>query len=806
MPAALLDSLRQDAAYALRSLRKSAGFSTVAILSLALGIGANTTIFTFVNAVLLRPLPYPGSDRLVILREQPLTSEGTVSVHPQNFLEWQARSRSFEALALVQPPPLDVIGTDGAEQIARLQMTAELFRVFGVSPSLGRTFTADEMRAGNDGVVIIGHGFWRRWFGADRAIVGRRLPVRDGFLTIVGVAPAGLRIGTMEPDAYTPLAIDPANPGSVGSRSFQCYGRLKPGVSVEAARAEMSIVASTLARLYPLDEGYGVFVSRLHDYLIKEGRPALRLLMAVVATVLVIACVNLAGLLMARGIGRRSELAVRASLGATRGRLVRQLVIESLVLSAFGGVAGLAIAYWGTRALVALTAGALTVGVSEPIRLDSICLMFTFITSTITALAFGVVPAWQASRVDPQLALRESARGATVDRGHYRIRSLLVVAEVALAVVLLVGAGLLLRTFSSLVRVDLGFQPGGTTTMGLFLGMRSPEARIALIDRILERVEALPGVKAASTVQFLPLSGMTCGTGFWLEGQPVGDPSHALPTDCAMISRGYFAAMGIPVLEGRAFDRGDRLGGPRVVIVNRSFARRYFPDGRALGRRVLVVASNQALAEIVGVVGDIRHNGLTSEPMPTVYLLHAQTPGYITNLVVRSAGETPVPASAIRRAIQEVDRTQAVSGVKTMDQYVGESLARPRLYAALTAGFAVLALMLAVIGIYGLIAYVVPQRTHEIGIRLALGAESGMVFRGVFRQGVFLTLAGTIVGVGVAFALRQFVSSLLFGLTPGDPLTYAAAITTFAVIALLATALPAGRAARVDPVTALRYE
>jgi len=803
---ALWDELRQDGQYALRGLRKSPGFTTVATLSLALGIGANTTIFTFVNAVLLRPLPYPGSDRLVILREQPIGAEATVSVHPQNFLEWRARAGSFDALALVQTPPLDVIGPGGAEQISDAQTTSELFRVFGVGPALGRVFTAEETRPGNHDVVILGHGFWQRWFGGDPAVLGRRLAVRDGSLTIIGVAPPGLRIGLIEPDAYTPLPIDPAKPDSIGSRSFECYGRLKPGVSLDAARAEMAVVASALARQYPIDRGYGVFVSGLHEYLVREGRPALGLLMAVVATVLVIACVNLAGLLMARGIRRRGELAVRASLGASRGRLVRQLIIESLVLSSLGGAAGLVLAYGGARALVMLTAGALTVGSLEPIRLESTCLAFTLVVTTMTSLAFGLLPAWQASRVEPQMALRERTRGGSADRRQHRMRSALVVTEVAMAVVLLVGAGLLLRTFSRLVRVDLGFQPSGTITMGLFLGMRSPEARVALVDQILERVEALPGVTAASTIQFLPLTGMNCGTGFWLEGQTPADASHALPTDCSLVSRGYFAAMGIPVRDGRPFDRRDRLGSPRVLIVNRSFTRRYFPDGRALGRRILVQSSTQAWAEIVGIVGDVRHNGLTSEPVPTVFLLHAQTPGYITNLVVRATGDANAQAAAVRNAIREVDPTQAVSAVKTLEQYVGDSLTRPRMYAALVACFAVLAVILAAVGVYGLIAYVVAQRTHEIGIRLALGASRGDVFRAVFGQGARLAFMGLVLGIVAARGLRGLVSKLLFGVTAGDPVSYVVAAAAFAAVALAVAAIPAHRASRVEPTAALRCE
>lgn len=804
---ALVDSLRQDVSHALRALRKSPGFSTVAILSLAIGIGANTTIFTFVNAVLLRPLPYPGPDRLVVLHEHSLDSVETLNVHPVNFVEWRARARSFEALALVQTPPLNVMGRNGAEQIIRVLTTSDLFHVFGLSPVLGRGFTEEDTRPGSDSVVILGHGFWQRWFGGAPGVLGRQLAVQDGSLTIIGVAPPGFRIGLTEPDALTPLTIDPANPASTGSRAFQCYGRLSSGVSLDAARAEMAVIAAALRRQYRLDEGMGVFVSGLHEYLVREARPGLRLLMAVVGTVLAIACVNLAGLLMARAVARRSELAVRAALGASRGRLVRQLVIESFVLSACGGAAGLVIAYWATQALVALTAGALTAGTSEPIRLDATCLFFTFAVSTATALAFGLVPARQASHVDPQAALRERTRGATADRRHHRIRRVLVVTEVALAVVLLVGAGLLLRTLSSLVRVNLGFQPAETITMGLFLGLRPPETRIGVIDQILDRVEGMPGVKAAGTIQFLPLRGATCGTGFWLEEQAASrDPSRALPTECALVSRGYFAAMGIPVLDGRPFGRGDRMASPRVVMVNQSFAKRYFPDGRVLGRRVLVQASNQALAEIIGVVADARHSGLTSDPAPTVFLLHAQTPGYITNLVVRTSGDPITHAPAIRRAIHEVDPTQAVSGVGTIEQDVAKVLARPRLQAILVTCFAVIAVMLAAIGVYGLIAYVVTQRTHEIGIRLALGATPEKVFLDLFGQGVRLVGAGLLVGVAAAVGLREVVSTLVFGVTTGDPLTYLLAALVFLGVALAAVMIPALRASRVEPVSALRCE
>ena len=803
---ALIDSVRQDLSYALRALRKSPGFTAVAILSLAIAIGANTTIFTLVNSVLLTPLPYPGADRIVVFHEHKLNSAEPLHVHPVNFVEWRKQARSFEALALVQTPPLNLMGRDGAEQVSRMLATPELFRVFGVRPVIGREFSKDESLPKGGDVVILGYGFWKRWFGGDPAVLGRQLPTATGSLTIVGVAPPGFRVGTVEPETFTPLEIDPASPASTGSRAFECYGRLARGVSLAAAQAEMTALESRLRQQYQFDEGMGVLVFDLHGFLVREARPALRLLMAVVAVVLAIACVNLAGLLMARGIARRAEFAVRVALGAGRGRLVRQLVIESLVLSGAGGVVGATGAYWATQALVARSAAAFADAAAVPIQLDARVLLFTVVVATATGLAFGLLPAWQASHIDPQTVLREQTRRASAGRRQFRIRELLVVSEVALAVVLLVGAGLLLRSLSSLVRVKLGYQPSGALTMGLFLGVQRPEVRSALLDRILDRVESVPGVKVAGTIQFLPLRGLNCGTGFWLGEQGSRDPSRSLFTECSLVSRGYFAAMGIPVLEGRAFDRQDRMDGPRVVIVNQTFVKSYYPNGRALGRNIIVQWDDNVPSEIVGVVGDVHHDGLTSDPQPTVFLLHAQVPGYITNLVVRTTTDPLAEKAAIIRAIHEVDPTQGVSKVGLIEQDVATVLARPRLEAGLVTSFAVVAVVLAVIGIYGLVAYVVRLRTHEIGIRLALGATRERIFMELFGKGAQLVVIGLVAGLVTAALLRRIAATFVFGITAGDSVTYVAATLTFFVVAFAAIGIPARRAARVEPITALHLE
>jgi len=803
----MLDHTRQDLRAALRGLRRSPGFTAVAILSLAVGIGATTTIFSFVNAVFLRPLPYPGAERIVVLNEHERTASEPLSVHPASFVAWRSRARAFEALALVQAPPLNVMGGSGAEQVSRLQTTEDLFRVFGVAPVLGRAFTADDTRPGSSPVAMLGYGFWRRWFVGDPRVLGRGLRVQDGSLTIVGVAPPGFRVGANEPDVLTPLSIDPANPSATGSRAFESYGRLAPGVRLDAARAEMDAIASGPARESTAAQTMGVFVSDLQESLGREARPGLRLLMGVVLTALAIACVNLAGLLMARGLARRGELGVRASLGASQGRLLRQLVVESLVLSLAGGAAGLALAYAAIRILTAVTAGALTARVPGQVGLDVPSLAFTIAICVATALLFGLLPARAGSHTAPTVAMRQRTRSATSDRRHHRIRSALVVVEAALAVVLLVGAGLLFRTFSNLSRIDLGFQPSGTLTAGLFLGVRPPETRAALLDQILDGVAELPGVKAAGTIQFLPLRGMTCATGFWNEADAPGqDPSRTRPTECALVSRGYFAAMGIPVLEGRAFDRRDRTGGARVVMVNDAFARTYFPDGRAVGHHLLVQSSNQALAEVIGIVGNVRHGGPAVAPAPAVFLLHAQTPGYITNLVVRTSGDPLSQIAAIRRVVHEVDPSQALSNVGMLDEDVSKALAPARLRALLVTSVAAIALVLAAIGLYGLLAYVVSQRTHEIGIRLALGATREAVFRAVFGHGARLVACGLALGLGAGVWLRRFVATFVFGITAGDPGTFSAAALAFLAIAVAAVTIPAVRAARVSPMSALRDE
>jgi putative ABC transport system permease protein len=804
-----LEELWQDLHYGLRMLRRKPGFTAAAVISLALGIGANSAVFTFLNAILIRPLPYPEPERIVNIWERAPGSTGPNQVLPLNFVEWRDRARSFEAITLTQSFPLNAATQEGAEQLSNLSVTSEFFRVFGVAPALGSAFTAEETTSSGDrSVIIISHEFWQRRFAGDSGVIGKTLLFGSGQQTrpVIGVMPAGFRLPSLTPDVYTLMTIDRGNPNSIGGRSFVCYGRLKPNVDLTSAQAEMSVIAGQLSNQYPADKGWDVSVFGLQQYLVKEARSTLPILMGVTAMVLLIACANLAGLLMTSGVGRRNELAVRAALGASRSRIVRQLVVESFLLSAIGGAAGLLLGVWGARLLLFLSKDAVTFGRMDEVSPDLNVLGFTLAISGLTALLFGLPPAWRISRMDLQTILKGYGRGSAGDQSHNRFRGALIIVEVALAVILLVGAGLLLRSFSHLLQVSLGFQPEQTLTMRLFLS-GNEERRASLADQITQKVETLPAVRAAGIIHTLPTSRLnSSGTGFYFEGQPEPEPSKLSYTEFSVISQGYFAAMGIPLLQGRLFGPQDRRGGPRAVIVNQAFLKKYFPQGDAIGRRIVVATVNKAPTEIVGVVGDVRYNRMTAEPQPTVFLLHSQTPRYISYLVVRSTADPMTLTSAIRREIQEIDKTQAVAAIKTMEQYLSESVARPRLYAILLTVFAGLALLLAIIGLYGLMAYTVSQRTHEIGIRMALGGQRRDIFKLVVGRGLILALVGMSVGGAGALALTRALTGLLFGVKPTDPLTFAGVLSLIALVSLLACYLPARRAMKVDPMIALRNE
>jgi putative ABC transport system permease protein len=567
----------------------------------------------------------------------------------------------------------------------------------------------------------------------------------------------------------------------------------------------MAVIAGQVSREDPNEKEFGVAITTLRDYLVRDSRLALLVLASVVALVLLIACANLAGLLLTRGVGRQGELALRASLGATRWRLVQQFLAESIVLSVMGGTLGLLLGLWTSRALVFLAKDAVAFGQVADAHLDWRVLAFTIVLSLLTAIAFGLAPACQVTRTSLQATLQAQGRSGTGSRGQRRFRSALVVGEVALAVVLLVGAGLLLRTFSRLLEVKLGFQPKQALTMRMLI-TGEPAARSNLVESILDRIEDLPGVHAVGTIQFLPLSGWTNNGPFHFVGRPLPADPMSMESDVSTVSRGYFAAMGIPVLHGRPFGRQDRLEGPRVALVNESFVRKYSPDEDPIGRIILGDWANPKLTEIIGVVGDIRHNGLTAEPCPTVFLAQSQVPGYYTYIVIRTAVEPKQMAAAVRGAVREIDPRQPVTTVQPMEQYVSSALAKPRWYAVLLGAFASLALLLAAIGLYGLLAYLVSRRTHEIGVRMALGAEPRDVLRATFREGARLTGAGLALGLVCAMILSRLAANLYYGVTAVDLPTYAGVVALLGCVAAIATYIPARRAAHVDPMVALRYE
>ncbi|MCL4850324.1 MAG: ABC transporter permease [Bryobacteraceae bacterium] len=809
-----LERLLQDIRYALRTMRRSPGFTTIAVLSLALGIGANTAIFTFVNAALLKPLPYPNADRIVALLQRPLKGDEPAAVSPRSFVPWHDRARSFEALAIAQSIPVNTQGADGAEQVPGLWATPELFRVFGVQPMLGRLFTGEEglnreaIRrglAGTNSVVVLSHGYWQRRFGADPNILEKTIPLERGAATVIGVLPPGFQLGSQQVDLYLPVPLDRARPEAIGSRAFHCFGLLRPGVTLDAARAEMQVLAAEVGRQDPIEKDWGVVVLSLRDYFVRDNRVVLFVLLGVVVLVLLIACANLAGLLLTRGIGRRNELALRASLGAGRGRLLQQLLIESLVLSAMGGALGLLLGSLASRALVILAQDAVAFGQIAGASLDARVLVFTVVLSLLTAVVFGLAPASQVSRFDLQAALREQGRGTSDSRGQQRLRSALVVGEVALAAVLLAGAGLLLQTFAGLLQVKLGFQPANVLTMRIFV-TGDAVRRSNLVEGVLDRIRTLPEVRAVGAIQFLPLTGFTNNWVFRFAGRPEPVGTEQTQADGSTVSHGYFAAMGIPILRGRDFDKRDHLNSPPVALVNESFVRKYCRNEEPIGQRIVGDWANSKPAEIVGVVGDIRQTALAAEPRPTIFLAQAQTPGYITYLVARTQSEPQRLAAAVRRAVQQVDPNQPVTAVQPMEQYVSTALAKPRLYGVLVGTFAALALLLAAIGVYGLMAYSVSRRTHEIGIRLALGAQRQEVLFSILGQGIRLMLIGLALGLACAVALSRFVANLLYGISAADPGTYAAVAILLGGISLAAAYVPALRASRVNPMTALRYE
>jgi putative ABC transport system permease protein len=789
-------------------LVKKPGFTLTAVITLALGIGATSTIFNFVNGILLRPLPYQDSERLVLLDETaPKRGIASMGVSFPNFLDWREQNRSFTGIAAYGGGnDYTLTGSGEPEELSGADISYNTFEVLGVAPILGRTFTAEEDRPGNGLVVILSYGLWGRRFGAKPEIIGQKITLNNRPHTVVGVMPPGFKFPEVD-DLWTPLALD-TTMWTRNDHGMSAIARLKPGVTLQQARTDMTAVARRVEEQNPVtNEGMSVNIIPLREGLAGDYRKALLILMGVVGLVLLIACVNVANLLLARSSSRAKEVAIRTALGAGRWRVFRQLVTESVVLGLMGGALGLTLAFWGLDLLLA------AIPIDLPFwmkfDLDGRVLGFTVGVTLLTGLIFGAAPALQASKVDLNESLKDGGRGASGMGRHRMLRSL-VVAEVALSLVLLIGAGLMARSFMRLQHTSAGLNPENLLTLRLNLpGEKydTPGKRHAFYKELLERIGAAPGVEAAGAVSNLPLGGSNWGRSLTVEGFPVLSVGQAPMINHCVITPNYFRAMGIPVLAGRDFSDADARDSMRVTIIDERLAREYWPNESPLGKRVRFgpPESNEPWHTIVGVVGAVKHESLSLTQRKTVYLPHAQVTIDDMTLAVRAANPenlTPV----IRGQVKAMDPDLPIINVRTMTEVVSRSVWQPRLYAILFGVFAAVALALASIGIYGVMAYSVSERTREIGVRVALGAQRRDVLKLVVAQGMTLTLIGAGVGLGAALALTRLMQTLLFEVSATDPLTFAVLAALLSVVALLACYLPARRATKVDPMVALRCE
>lgn len=803
-----------DLRYAFRQLFKTPGFTCIAILTLALGIGANTAIFTIVNAVFLEKLPFRAADRIAVIWETNKDRPGRSNVvGPANFLRWQERASSFEKLAGYAETRANLTGSGNPEEVIAQNVTAGFFDVLGVTPFLGRAFTPEEVADPQSSAVILSQELWQRRFGADSAIIGQSIQLNGKPQTVVGVMPAGARLflksGSLvdrPAEIWSPFALGPEAREPRG-RYLSVIGRLKSGVSFANAKAEMKTIAASLTSEFPdFNTGWSTQVKPLRDELTGELRPALFVLSGAVAFVLLIACANVANLLLARGATRRHEIAIRTALGATRGQIVRQLLVETLLLGLLGGALSLLVAEWSLSFLRALSPIDLTNAAELSLNLP--VLAFTTGASILTTLACGLAAAWTGSREDVREALIEGGRQIGGGLRHRKLRHAFVIAEIALAVVLLVGAGLMLRSFSSMRKSDPGFDPGHVLTMRMQLPRaeyKEEATRVRFFNELAARVTTLPGVQAAGAVNFLPLAGLGAATDFTIEGQPPSLPGQEKGTAVTVCDNGFFQALKVPLLRGRFFTAQEMQEKRDVVIINEALARQYFPGLDPIGKRITIDMTVPAVpTEIIGVVGDIKAADLVTPARTASYWPHPQLVYNAITLTVRTAGDPLASAKAIEAEVHALDKNLPVADVQPMEQWVAKSLAQTRFSSLLLLAFAGLALLLASVGIYGVMSYTVSQRTSEIGVRLAVGAEGKDILKLIVRDGMRLAAIGLAIGLVLAVALSRTLNSLLFETVAADPLIYASAAVILGAVALLASYLPARRAASVPLVQALR--
>ena len=800
-----------DFRYALRMLIKSPAFSAIAILTLGLAIGANSAIFSVVNAVLLRPLPYPHSEQLVrVFGSQPQLALAPTS--PANFLEWKEQNEVFERIGTYIGQGFNLTGGDKPERVIGSRVSADLFQILGVQPALGRAFAEEEDQAGHGQVVILSHEFWQSRFGGAPNALRQTITLNERPYTVIGIMPPGFAFPDTRTQVWAPVAFNPAERATRDTNFIDVIARLKPGVAIEQARAHMTALAQRQAERYPdSNTGVGVNVISLHEQTVGEVRPMLVVLLGAVAFVLLIACANVANLLLARATARQKEMAIRGALGASRTRVVRLLLTESVLLGVLGGVVGLLIAIWSLDLLVSLKPANLP-RLAE-IGINRTVFLFTFAISVVTGIIFGLVPALQASKPDLNEGLKESGRGATGNPRRHRVRALLVVSEVALSLVLLVGSGLMIRSFARLLAVDPGFKADHVLTAFVSLPpskYSKPEEQAAFFERLIDGLRTVPGVSAAGVVTDLPLFGGS-STGFEIDGRPAPLPGQRPLTEYRTISPEYFSAMGMRLTEGRAFTLHDTQDAPGVVIINETLAAHFFNGEEPIGKRIGLSGNPRDWREIVGVVHDVRNYGLDAEVKPEVYVPFLQNaPSYLAgvasamNVVVRSKNDPSALANSLRERVQALDKDQPISEIRTMEWYLSDSMAQRRFNMLLLGAFAGLALTLAAVGIYGVIAYTVTQRTHEMGIRIALGAREKDIFQLIFGQAMLTTAVGIVVGLGAALGLTRLLQNLLYQVTATDPLVFASITLLLLLVAMMAAYLPARRAMKVNPITALR--
>jgi len=810
-----MNTLLHDIRYGLRMLLKHKGFTAVAIIALALGVGANTAIFSLVNGVLLRPLPFPDAERIIYIEGKNPAAAGITesNISYLDFTDWSQQTDLFASTAAYWTGEAH-LGADGAEpeRVPRAGMTTGFFSVLGVQPVLGRTFVPEDDKGWPQSVAIISHGLWKRRFGSDPAIVGKQVQMSSRPLTIIGVMPSAFEYPE-QTQVWVPSAVNLSDEPR-DNRVWSAIARLNTGIDLKQAQTRLSAINAQLAKQFQeTNKGWDVFVSTLHERIVREVKPSLLALLGAVGFVLLIACANVANLLLARGAARQKEIAIRAAMGASRTRVLRQMLTESILLSAIGGAAGFVLSIWLTDLLMSmLPEGAPRL---DQIGIDYRVLAFALGVSALTGILFGIVPALQASKLDVTSALKEGGRRG---EGHRRTsaRSLLLIGEVALSLMLLVGAGLLIKSFLRLQEVRLGFTAHNVLTAHLSLQgpkYKNDQQNVEFFRQLKERLEAVPGVQAAGGSVNLPLnaSGYAIGRGFIPEGRPltVDESKDAM---FSTITGDYFRALQIPLLSGRTFEPRDNADGPKVVIINETTAKRHFGSPTAaIGKRLSIWSAfrghrrdEKFMREIVGVVGDTKTGSLTGEGGAQIYVPHAQDSQWnFMGLVIRTAGDPAAFATTLRSEVQAIDKDQPIYNVRTFDDVVMHSLGTRRVSMQLFAVFAIAALLLAAIGIYGVMAYTVTQRTQEIGIRMALGAQRSDVLGLVVRQGMTLAAIGVVAGLAGAFGLTRLMASLLFNVQPDDPATFLAIVFLLIAVAFLACYLPARRAAKLDPMIAL---